>query len=233
MNQKQNQSQKKRKTIKTFSKGNKLVIPRLLASAGGFPDHFRTMLTFSQTAVILLASAFPSEGVIFNLNAFITGALGLSQLVSVYNRFLVRKSSIKVQFANLSTTTPVRISITPINAELAGSLPVTTDDIFNDNPRSKQNTLSVLSGGTAARTLTNSCQVAHLLGLEELNTSSANAVGTTGSPNSLLALSLPSDIWYWYVSAQTLNGTNLITPGVVCGVTLFWDIEFYDRLPKY
>jgi hypothetical protein len=222
----------KRKTQKRAKVGGSRVPRlRLLATAGGFPDRLFTTLTLSETGVSLTA-ANPSFGLTFALNSLISNMLGYLQLAEVYNKFLVRRSVITIMAANLSTTSPCRVNTVPVNEATSTALPTPTDDVFVDNPRAKNVCLSVLAGGTAARKFTNSVDVGRVLGFDKYDTSSYGSTGYCGGSNSSVSLTPPNDYWLWYLSAQTLDGTNLST-AVKCSVVIHAQVEFFDRLPKY
>jgi hypothetical protein len=125
-----------------------------------------------------------------------------------------------------------RVNVCPVNESTSLSFPTATDDVFVENPRARNIVTSELTGGNSTKRLTNSCQVGKLLGMDFMANGDYENTGYTGGSNSTLSLIPPNTEYQWYLSAQTLDGTNLTT-GIYCSVQIELQLEFFDRLPKY
>lgn len=145
---------------------------------------------------------------------------------------MVHGCRIELFFANLSTTIPIRVNCTPYSNDKVTAFPLGTDDLMVDNPRASTSFCSVIGGGNDTKRLMNAIDMGTLSG-QPNDTSTEQLTGFTGGTNSTRVYAAPADLYLWYVSAQSINGANLALNGAYFSAKVFYEVEFYSRLPLY
>lgn len=202
-------------------------------SLSGFPQTYRTYIAHANTNQVLGYGSQVSDQKSVFLNTLLTGALGYAPLALVYNRYIVHSARIEVTFANMSTTIPMRVSVTPYNNDMILLLPLPGDDDFVENQYNRKSFLSILGGGHDTQKVVNSISLSALSGIKQLTTQTDSMIGFTGSANSSDPFSAPLNVFRWLVSAQTINGSTLATGAIYYSAKIIQEVEFFDKLPRY
>ncbi len=137
-----------------------------------------------------------------------SNCLGWANLANVYDECLVHGCKIVIRIWNSSTTIPVRLNIVPIDNDLLVSLPVSGDGGFVNTKYAVQTEMSTKGGGREAVSLSSAIKVSELYG-GPLDLKNDELQGYCGGANSSTTYTFPADRFSWYVSASSMNGSNL------------------------
>lgn len=194
----------------------------------GFPDRYFAGL---ETVIknVPLGGATIASGVSELCNTLSTNSVGSTALRSVYNSYIVHRARISVTFVNFLTTQPLRVLVTPLNAEQSQSLPLANDDDFCELKFAKTAVCSISGGGKDVQKVTVDVDLNSLLG-SNTQFQAPFISGFTGSSNSTVAFTSPANNFTFYVSISSISGTNTGVNAAFATYSLYQEVEFYDRL---
>lgn len=187
------------------------------------PDRYRTTISYSTEQAITLDGDLIEEVTYSGNSAFdpyVTGvgasALGFVKLSTLYDKYTVRASTIRVGFTCFTLLNPLRCCVRPTTVDT----PATGWEDVVGNAFAIE--IVTNSEGDLNRTIETTMSTDKILGLP---------IGTyrIDSNYSGLTTGDPPVEWYWKVYCTNAeNGSGLTTPATM-NVTITYDVEFYSR----
>jgi len=136
------------------------------------------------------------------------------QYATIYSKYLVLGSSIKISMMNNAGTSPVFMVIIPATEILT----LTTGAPASEYPRARTSKLLGVSGYQTT-SISNSAQTETILGLIPGQIKDMDYSSLTGAN--------PLELWYWNCFFQNVNATNLT---ISVQIEMVFDVQFYDRI---
>jgi hypothetical protein len=191
-----------------------------------FPDRMRVTLCYSSSYISIIANSAAAGRQQFSMNDMFkpdftnSGAQPeyFDQLKTLYNRYRVYGSAIKVTFLPFNTSgTQINVPTNAVLVPSAQSLASLNVDDAAALPRAQNR---VITGNMDYKnvTMVASHSVSEILGVKDVEGADRLQALVTTSP---------SEIALWAIVARTADGTTSTSLGI--SVRLSYDVEFFDR----
>lgn len=226
---------KKRNYKKSYKKYSKRMgpknIPTTINTIAGFAPKILVPLVYTRTNISFGGNSLPYSQQTFLLNdptqnGTVTSIQGWQTYSQIYDRYLVFASKCEVTFNNFSTTKPMRVSLAPRQFDTALGY---TDVVQTELPNCKTANLSVQGGGKDVVKLKNYVKVKNISGVK-IDTTTEQYIGYTGSTNSVVALTPPTELWIWSLSANCVDGTNMVSNACYATLKTTYYVMFFERI---
>ncbi len=186
----------------------------------GLPDNTRVRLHYEDMFNLAPAAAYATHtfrgNSVYDPDYTATGHQPryFDHYSSVYERYKVLGSSIRVDLINGSATSGVVYTLCPLTDPIS---PNTLDDV-SELPRTKISEIVPIAS-RLNRQLSHSMRTTVILGLPR------NTIADQDF--SALITNNPNSIWYWNLSVFSVDNTTNV--GVSVRVSIVFDVIFYDR----
>lgn len=210
---------KKKKSFRRRRFRKKTAQPTMLINRGAtiVPDRFRTKLRYTfryKDSNTLDGKVFRGNSVFDPYHA-VGGQypMGFTQLATLYSRYMVHGSSIKVLATNISTTTSALLSIVPSCAS-------TGFTNFNESTEATYSRHCLLAPGASHARM-----MKHYMTTRKIRGIRTNKIDDDELES--LVTANPVKEWYWHVTTGSFDGTT--GQGTEVEVTIVYYVDFFKR----
>lgn len=222
--------------LKKYNKKRKVAINANLSipgALGGFDESTLTKMRVNINSVKLIQNGTLQNvaNEIWSLNDPTNGdtvaPIGWITYKTMYDKYMVVGSKLKITYTNLSQTTPYRAFVIPYQGD---NLPI-NGQTFAGQPRCKTKYMSVQGGSKDVVTISSYQSLKNITGNRKLNSNDDQYCGYTGSPNSNIIFSEPVEYYQWSFGVITSNGqpTDDQDP-VYVDLEITYYVKFFQKL---